>query len=563
MEQHKIQDYIVSGKKPQGENLDMTESIKLFWEQVGKKKSYWIPVLFFVIASYGYSVFSRTIGIDDMASDLYVGSGHEMISAGRWGMNVLTALAAIPRPSPASDRLLATAVLLLSGFMLSALFFHIHHLPGEKQFILKYTVLSCFLITYPIVGEIWEYTGANYMSTGGMLISIVSCIYIETREPVRIKDLLLVGALMTLPMSSYESGVLFYITLVCSVLFYKYCIRQDQMKRSLYWKSALQYVIPLIVALLLRLAIASLLRLSMGVAKGQTGETEITWGKGPISDVFRKLIIDTFLNYIVNGLVYLPITIFVIAEIFLIIFSIVLTIKNRNGMSLFGGLILCVSVFTLTFIQGRFMQYRTAIPLSALTSFAAFSFMELFEGKKKNAIVIINCLACYMLWVQSAYLNSELALNNQRSENEMRSMSILAQEILSTNPEKPVIFIGKHNSGEYFKHAKKEYSDTMAGVFYQKVIDAFKDRYGDYYYTFFHLTEFPDSNVNSSINYSVTVEGMMHDYLAYLGYDIEVIDREREPELLNKAYEIARATGMKPYEVQEADDFIIASLLFW
>ena len=563
MEQHKIQDYTVSGKKPQGENLDMTESIKLFWEQVGKKKSYWIPVLFFVIASYGYSVFSRTIGIDDMASDLYVGSGHEMISAGRWGMNVLTALAAIPRPSPASDRLLATAVLLLSGFMLSALFFHIHHLPGEKQFIPKYTVLSCFLITYPIVGEIWEYTGANYMSTGGMLISIVSCIYIETRGPVRIKDLLLVGALMTLPMSSYESGVLFYITLVCSVLFYKYCIRQDQMKRSLYWKSALQYVIPLIVALLLRLAIASLLRLSMGVAKGQTGETEITWGKGPISDVFRKLIIDTFLNYIVNGLVYLPITIFVIAEIFLIIFSIVLTIKNRNGMSLLGGLILCVSVFTLTFIQGRFMQYRTAIPLSALTSFAAFSFMELFEGKKKNAILIVNCLACYMLWVQSAYLNSELALNNQRSENEMRSMSILAQEILSTNPEKPVIFIGKHNSGEYFKHAKKEYSDTMAGVFYQKVIDAFKDRYGDYYYTFFHLTEFPDSNVNSSINYSVTVQGMMHDYLAYLGYDIEVIDREREPELLNKAYEIARATGMKPYEVQEADDFIIASLLFW
>ena len=217
-------------------------------------------------------------------------------------------------------------------------------------------------------------------------------------------------------------------------------------------------------------------------------------------------------------------------------------------------------------MQSRFMhgEYNPTLLILASSKRTEQSYMETFiEGKKKNAIVIINCLACYMLWVQSAYLNSELALNNQRSENEMRSMSILAQEILSTNPEKPVIFIGKHNSGEYFKHAKKEYSDTMAGVFYQKVIDAFKDRYGDYYYTFFHLTEFPDSNVNSSINYSVTVEGMMHDYLAYLGYDIEVIDREREPELLNKAYEIARATGMKPYEVQEADDFIIASLLFW
>ena len=538
----------------------MTESIKLFWNQIGKKKSYWIPIMFFTISSYGYSVFNRTVGIDDLAADLYVGSGHVMIAAGRWGMNVWTKLAAIPRLTPASDRLLATSFLLLAGIMLSALFFHIHHSLQEKQYVHKYTVLSCFLITYPILGEIWEFSGANYMSTGGMLISIVTCYYIETRKSVGFKDLMLVGMLMTLPMSSYESGVLFYITLVCSVLFYRYCLWNDQRKRSLYWKRAFQYVVPLVVAFLLRWIIGDLLRLMMGVAKGQNGATGVSWGKDPFSDVLRKLIIDTFLNYVVNGIVYLPLTVFVGAEIFLLIFSIVLTIKNRNGMILAGGLILSVSVFALPVIQGTFMQYRAAIPLSMLTSFAVFCFLELFEEKDRIWKMAACFLAFYLLWIQSSYLNSELALNYQRSENEMRTMSILAQKIRSTNPKKPVIFIGEYDIGDYFRDAKKNYSGTWKGEIYQEVIDSFKNRFGDYYDTFFHLTEFPDSNVDSVINYSVAVSGMMENYLSYLGYDIQVIDRTDNPELAQDARVFAEKAQMQDYEVMETDDFIIATL---
>ena len=539
----------------------MLESIRQFWNNIGRKKSYWVPVLFFSISTYGYSIFSRTIGIDDLASDIYIGSGHVMIAAGRWGMVLWNKLAAIPRLSPASDRMLATLFLMVAGILLSGLFYHIHHELKNGAFVYKYTVLSCCLITYPILGEIWEYSGANYMSTGGMLISILTCFYLLTRRTVGIKEILAAGVMMTLPMSSYEAGVLFYITLVCGLLFYQFCVQGEKNRTSQYWKNTIIYAAPLVIALFLRWGIGNLLRLILGVEKVHNGATSITWGNAPFLDVLRKVIIDTVLNYVVNGIVYLPITVFLLAELFLIGYSVFITIKKRSGMVLAGGLLLGLSVFIMPLIQGAFLQYRTAIPLSVLVSFSAFLLMEsLAEQGSVIKKVLVSGLALYLIWVQSAYLNSELALNNQRSENEMRTMSIIAQKILSTDTNKPVVFIGEYDMGDYIRQAKKDYSDTLQGKLYEKAIDAFKNRFGDYYYTFFHLTEFPDSNVNSVINYSISVNGMMTRYLSYLGYDIQIVDRIDNPEAVAFAEEIVRQNSMGSYDVLETEDYIISTL---
>ena len=484
-----------------------------------------------------------------------------MIAAGRWGMVLWNKLAAIPRLSPASDRLLATSFLMIAGILLSALFYHIHHALKDGASVCRYTVLSCCLITYPILGEIWEYSGANYMSTGGMVISILTCFYLLTRRAVGVKEILATGAMMTLPMSSYEAGVLFYITLVCGLLFYQFCVWGDKSRKRLYWKNAIIYAAPLVIALSLRWGIGSILRLILGVEKGHNGATAITWGNAPFLDVLRKLIIDTVLNYVVNGIVYLPITVFLLAELFLIVYSVCLAIKRKSGMVLAGGLLLGLSVFIMPLMQGAFMQYRTAIPLSVLVSFSLFLLMEsVAEQGTMIKRALASGLAFYLIWVQSAYLNSELALNNQRSENEMRTMSIVAQKILSTGADKPVIFIGEYDMGDYFRQAKKNYSDSLQGNLYEKAINAFKNSFGDYYYTFFHLTEFPDSNVNSVINFSLAVDGMMEAYLAYLGYDIQVIDRASNPETANYAKVIVENQKMHPYDVLETENYIIATL---
>lgn len=260
-------------------------------------------------------------------------------------------------------------------------------------------------------------------------------------------------------------------------------------------------------------------------------------------------------------MVYLPITVFLLAELFLVGYCVYLAIKKRSSFVIAGGLLLALSVFILPLMQGAFMQYRAAIPLSMLTSFSAFLLVEsIAEAESKIKKVFVGSLAFYLIWIQSAFLNSELALNNQRSENEMRTMSIVAQKILSLDSEKPVIFIGEYDTGEYFKQAKKEYTDSIAGELYQKVIDAFKKRFGDYYYTFFHLTEFPDSNVNSVINYSLAVKGMMEKYLAYLGFDIQVIDSRTDGARVKEAAETVRKTGMHSYSILETEEYIIATI---
>ena len=120
--------------------------------------------------------------------------------------------------------------------------------------------------------------------------------------------------------------------------------------------------------------------------------------------------------------------------------------------------------------------------------------------------------------------------------------------------------MSEYDLGNYFRQAKKDYEDSAAGRLYQKTIDAFNKRYGDYYYTFFHLTEFPDSNVNSVINHSLAVGGIMEKYLAYLGYDIQVIDRASDPKLVDYAKQVADLNQLHSYDVMETDRFIIATL---
>lgn len=538
----------------------MIDSVREFWNSIGRRKRYWIPVLFFTISSYGYSVFNRTIGIDDLASEIYTGSGNVMIAAGRWGMTLWRIIDAIPILSPAADRLLAATFLLAAAILLAAMFHHLRPNHQGEPYVCKYTVLSCCLITYPILGEIWEYSGANYISTAGMLISILACTYMLTRETLRARDILLAGVILTLPMSSYESGILFYITLVCSVLFYKYCLWGNPRKKGLYWKNAVMFALPLVTALILRLVIGKGLRLALGVAKGHNGNTGIKWGLDPATDVFRKLIMDTFLNYIVNALVYLPLTVFFFAALFLICYSGCEAIRKRNVMIITGGLILVLSAFSISFVQGSFMPYRTAISLSALTAFALFCLMELWEDKGRRKQTLVSMAMFYLMWAQSAFLNSELALNNMRSDNEMRIMSSVAQKILSVNADKPVIFVGEYQMSDLFRQAKKSYSGSFAGNLYEKVINAVQNQYGDYYYTFCHLTEFPDSNINSGINYSIAVNGIMEKYLSYLGYDIHVIDRSSDPETVREANEIAHNTGMKSFEVLETEDYMIAAI---
>ena len=50
----------------------MSSNIKEFHEKISSRKEYWIPLLFYTFAAYGFSMLNRTVGADDLATPLYV-----------------------------------------------------------------------------------------------------------------------------------------------------------------------------------------------------------------------------------------------------------------------------------------------------------------------------------------------------------------------------------------------------------------------------------------------------------------------------------------------------------
>lgn len=53
--------------------------------------SYWGITLLFSITAYGFSMLNRTISIDDLAKDLYIGRGQKcwQAHAGEWNCGII------------------------------------------------------------------------------------------------------------------------------------------------------------------------------------------------------------------------------------------------------------------------------------------------------------------------------------------------------------------------------------------------------------------------------------------------------------------------------------------
>ena len=47
-----------------------------FLNKVAFKKRYYLPLIFISFVSYGFSLFNRTVSIDDLAQDLYLSLIH-------------------------------------------------------------------------------------------------------------------------------------------------------------------------------------------------------------------------------------------------------------------------------------------------------------------------------------------------------------------------------------------------------------------------------------------------------------------------------------------------------
>ena len=197
--------------------------IVTFYNDILSKKRYYVPILFFAIVGYSFSIYNRTVGIDDFSRDINVGSGNRMLS-GRWGMILWNKLVGITVAlDPFIDRFLALVFLIIAAI----LFCYILYLIGGNKRIVSYTIAASTFITYPLINSIWEYTGADFMLTGNLCLVTLAAIVLMCINPFG-KRVLYASVLLLLPVSSYESAIFYYTSLFCVIVFYEYYVGIDK-----------------------------------------------------------------------------------------------------------------------------------------------------------------------------------------------------------------------------------------------------------------------------------------------------------------------------------------------
>lgn len=527
----------------------MYDTMKSFYRNVANRKSYWLPLFILVIIAYGFSTFNPTVSVDDLARQYYFGDGKVMIAATRWGMVLWTKVLSLVYFIPGIDHLLGVILLFLGVMILSTVLYAISE---NKEYSIKYLIFSALVITYPLINEIWEYSGANMIVAGNIVVVALTHLYLLSGKHSVLKKTVVSGCLLSIVASSYEAEVFVYITVVFILLFYKYVIQNKAQKAFGWIIEGASYIPPLVIAVGLRIVIGIALIKIMGLRYHVNGAAEIKWGR----NFLNGFVLFNGYSYILEGLVYFPITIFLLFTLIFVFYCIWTSFKQKRILPCIMGIILLFSLFGLAFLQLDAMPYRTAHTLMVFIGFCGYFIIEYCENNKKckgqlfRIIVLILGVLCFK---QAVYLDSLLTLNHLRSENEIAMVYQIGYHLKSEYDDKEVVFVGDYSLGTNIDKQVIVGNSTWNEKLFLKL---FPNEYKEITHKFVH------TNVSSNLNWSKGAHGnqnMMKEYFKYCGFDIRTVEEFTE-EFYQNNIEIAKKNEMKPFEIKDMGDYLIVCI---
>lgn len=517
-----------------------------FYDNVLKKKRFFVPILFFSIVSYSFSLYNRTISWDDLLRDHYFGSGNICLS-GRWGMVVWIKLLGVEELDPFVDRFLALTFLISTAILLCYLLYSI----DNNKSVTSYALFATAFITYPLINEIWEYCGANFILTSGLFLTTLATIVLRLNLGRKSK-FILSSSLLLLPVSSYESSVFFYFSLVCIVVFYERIIKNENLQfKDLMIKLSI-FVLPVFFAVILRFIISMLINVFYDLEYATGGATGIAWMENPALLTVRSLVMSNILYYGVSALVYFPITVFCIL---LVAFIVMLFIKVHKLSNMLLGFLVIVSLFSQAILQGSSLPYRNAQTLSLFVAFVLYLTNVFLLYKSRLIRYLIYVVFFVLCWHQAVYLNRTLCLNNLRSDNELSVIRQIGKELMANYDRKPVVIVTPYKIGEWINRLITVDESSLNGRLFCKI---------------YNKITLPYKFVDTNINCATEQYAALKNYFAYCGFDVEItgpVEKPHTPEyghkdltLIKEATDWAKSNKMRPYQIKDVGDYLIVSL---
>lgn len=502
----KKQRYVEEGKsKEEG----FIESFSVFFESVIKKPIYFLPISILSLIAYLPSLTNTKRQFEDFHVDYYFGSGMQTLS-GRWGMYLWANLMG-NAGNDILNKFFGVCFLMAASIMISAVFYY---LTDHRTCIMKYTVLSSTVCTFPLLNEIWSYNIANSLVGLNLFIISFSVYFLLTSNLELVKRVIIISFPFVFVSSSYESGLFAYITLACVILFYRLLNNKICLIECV--KFGTVFAIPLIVGIIIGYLIGKINTIIWGLSYHRHGATTLQWGE---SNALKIMLAQNFEHYFLRGLVYLPILVFDIAVGVFFLMICFYVFKKRWDVVL-GAIVVFISIFILSVYQGSFLPYRTAQSVTVFTGFVFFLLMEMSERWKKHIRIAITTILIILCVEQSAYLEKINLIDYQNAHNDEDLMRQIGYELTTDYYGKPVLFVGHIYdgytlySGEIMKNITID-ANTWNGELYNRLIDKLNiERKNDKLF---------DSNMWSVIFLAVAEESSMEQFFSYCGYSIDVL----------------------------------------
>ena len=532
----------------------MKELIKSFYTEIGNKKVFYIPLILLLTVGYTFSAYNRTVSWDDLLKDSY----REAFWTSRWGMNIWTILLGITDLNPFVDRFVSVFFLCIGAVLTCCIFYYISNKRNE---VIAYTVLASMFVSYPLMIEIWEYTGADVMVTGNIVLASLCLLYLlVNRKSIGFRHFLVATLLMLIPVSSYEVAIFFYVSFVCIIIFYHYYILKEEGCTLKKWISNLFYfAIPAVAAVILRYVVGFAIQLIFQMPYRNAGNTGLKWG---VNDIYHDLIGENGIHYVIKGLVYFPITVFVLTTLVYVIVITFKSIKQKSAGMFALGAFIVISLFTQAILQCDLLPYRNAQTITLFLSFVFFEFTLWISSIRSSFLKnIVYGSILFLCWHQSVYVNKILSLNNLRYDNETSVIRNIGQRIISDYNKKTVVVVNPYENSKWINNRISVDETKWNGKLFYNIVNKI-----------YSSMEYPHNAryVQSCVTSNSALYASLKNYFSYSGFDIDLIhpintpgykDRKADDlKLQLKALEISRETKMRPYEIKDMGEYIIVSL---
>ncbi|MCI9676749.1 MAG: hypothetical protein HFH06_13515 [Lachnospiraceae bacterium] len=433
---------------------DLIKDLKYFWS----KKTFAVGLITIMILSYATLLFNPTVGIDDTSFKLYYIDGVSP-AMGRWCLYMIHKLF----PLDYNPYFVETIGLLFFCLSVSLWCVVFYRLFGSKLPVLVYTLFAGVMISSPILSEVvvWYVQDGIYLGYGVTALAVLAAMKSFTKvKRIRWKYILLSALLLAVSLGFYEAFIIvFLMGLVMNfmVIRTRQTIQEYDGAPSKWFLTILAVCgIGMIFRSLFINGIILLFRLEdqtqvlAGRGFGDIVSLFMGWFDGTRSiHEFLSMLKEFFVKYSIHGIVYLPVLILVLAELWLVFWGIRQTAATKDGWVLAAVAAILFLPWVMPILEGVPTYYRSSEYVPLLTAFAALLAGQTFcrKAHPKWLQGTALFLAFLLLYRQGYEMNKWLLIDAMKYEDDKRTLDALALELMAEyDTDKPICIAGSRQT---------------------------------------------------------------------------------------------------------------------